>query len=328
MTTPAVGSLRVYIGGVEVASDVKGWTTRWFYKSQVQGELKIDYDVEDDKYYTYIMYDISVDHLHFLKNNMSGNDGKDVITLPYRSPNPPSGRHVYVIECYQQQDLIRVLYDNRKFTAEDRLNYINTNKLKLMATANFQVQPDQLDLSTNNSQFSSAVMLPAAASQVSQNQVNNYDNKNNYNQVNQTNYNNQVSQNQVNQNNYNQANNNVYTNDPPSAPKNTPVDPSKDPPGDMKSPKDSWFKSGELSEGQMKHCRCILEVQSKGGAYNPYAVCARTGEYIHECASHYDWNALPEEDLRAYADLNKIDSSGTRNDVYNRIMQWKAASGK
>lgn len=410
-------SLNVRIGGVLVASDAPDWEPLTFKKSQVQGKLEITWVANDDDYYTYIMYDDTVDHLHYLLNNISRADHTKEIGIPYRSPHPPSGIHNYIVNVYRQMDSknpITDLYPSRTMRLIDLVEYTRKNKLKLEDTTSFHVEPDSLfdELksvpSSNVYNATTGVLIPSiGGNNVNFNQAQNYDRKDVKSEaVNNQGYNqnyNGVGANGVNANNanvnaiappntpntlgpvpapitYNGANNQVYNqnynatngynlnqyysgynggnnannqnynggnnqnynggnnannqnyngvnNANAILSNNPPDDPPTDPPAGKTSPKDIWFKAGELSEDQMKHCRCILEVQAKGSAAEPYAVCRHTGEYIRECAPHYDWSNLPEEEVRAYAALNKINSSGTRQDVLNRIMQWKDANGK
>ena len=117
---------------------------------------------------------------------------------------------------------------------------------------------------------------------------------------------------------------------------------------------DNDIKDGEteiklegMNEQEQKYCRCVLEVAAKQPGqcnmekawfeqrqgetcYNPYAVCANSvGTSSRICGENYNWSALPDEMLTAYANLNNIQVSGySRQEVIRGIMQWKAMKGK
>ncbi len=75
------------------------------------------------------------------------------------------------------------------------------------------------------------------------------------------------------------------------------------------------------SEQEAKFCRCVLHVAAKGSAYSPYAVCAKSvGTTYRWCTENvYDFESMADSDLRAYADLHGIDSTGSREDILQRI---------
>lgn len=88
----------------------------------------------------------------------------------------------------------------------------------------------------------------------------------------------------------------------------------------------------KVDERVGKYCRCVLEVAAKQSetcltnkewgksvegrqCYNPYAVCAKsTGTTSRVCGQNYNYNALPDKLLVAYARLNNI----TVPEPYNR----------
>lgn len=81
-----------------------------------------------------------------------------------------------------------------------------------------------------------------------------------------------------------------------------------------------------LGERQRKYCRCLLEVQEKGSAYNPYGVCTKsTRSQVHSCSSSYDFPAMNLDMLNAYASLHKLSGYNTndRQAALNAINQWK-----
>lgn len=68
--------------------------------------------------------------------------------------------------------------------------------------------------------------------------------------------------------------------------------------------KDLLKQDGSLTEQQQKYCSCLVKVEAEGSARNPYAVCAKTvGTTSRECSAHYNYEAMPNDLLRAY--MNK-----------------------
>lgn len=96
------------------------------------------------------------------------------------------------------------------------------------------------------------------------------------------------------------------------------VDPPADPPSRRKGPYPP-------SEQQKKFCDCVLKVEQKGGAYNPYAVCAHsTGTSYHWCSEQvYNFETMSLSDLQAYAALHNLPTAGTREDLLRRISEMK-----
>jgi hypothetical protein len=84
------------------------------------------------------------------------------------------------------------------------------------------------------------------------------------------------------------------------------------------------------SEEQVKYCDCVLDVEARGGAYNPYAVCAKsTGTTYRWCSDQvYDFPAMSLQDLQSYAALHNLPTAGTREEVLARINEMKAREGK
>ncbi|GAH45988.1 unnamed protein product, partial [marine sediment metagenome] len=90
-----------------------------------------------------------------------------------------------------------------------------------------------------------------------------------------------------------------------------------------KKHKDIFVSGSSLSEDEKKYCSCVLSVASKQsptdlrerkylskfgdykkGKYNPYAVCsASTKSSSRQCGTNYDFEAMPDELLRAYVNL-------------------------
>jgi hypothetical protein len=92
----------------------------------------------------------------------------------------------------------------------------------------------------------------------------------------------------------------------------------------------SMFLVDPPSEQQAKFCRCVIDVQKKGSAYNPYAVCAKSvGTTYRHCSDEvYDFKTMPVQDLQAYAALHKLPMSENREQLLQSIVQMKAAEGK
>ena len=61
------------------------------------------------------------------------------------------------------------------------------------------------------------------------------------------------------------------------------------------------------------------------GSYNPYAVCSKTVPNGHnkECSKHIDYESLDLPTLRTQASLWGLDYNGTREELLNRIKQYK-----
>lgn len=105
------------------------------------------------------------------------------------------------------------------------------------------------------------------------------------------------------------------------------------------------FKEGsDLTEKERKYCSCVLKVAAKqpgecyepekwqrkvGGVkcYNPYPICTksvgRKGRV--NCGSNYDFEAMDDTYLKAYADLNKIEipSPYNREATQAAIIRYK-----
>jgi hypothetical protein len=94
---------------------------------------------------------------------------------------------------------------------------------------------------------------------------------------------------------------------------------------------DFMRQDSHLSEGENKYCRCLLRVEAKGNAYNPYGVCTKsTRHQVRSCSQYYDWAAMSLDMLLAYCTLHKIDTTGltTREAALAAIGRWKASRGE
>ena len=94
---------------------------------------------------------------------------------------------------------------------------------------------------------------------------------------------------------------------------------------------DFILPNAPLTEEQRKYCRCLLRVEERGGAYNPYAVCTSSvGAQVYSCSKYYDWPAMGLNVLLAYAHLHKIDVTDVtdRNSALQAIAKWKSSRGE
>lgn len=96
--------------------------------------------------------------------------------------------------------------------------------------------------------------------------------------------------------------------------------------------KSSYFKTGStLSDAEQRYCRCVLHVKAKGGAYNPYAVCAKSvGTTSRQCGASYDYKNIPGNELQAYAEDKDIPipQPYSKEAMVRNINAWKASKGK
>lgn len=72
--------------------------------------------------------------------------------------------------------------------------------------------------------------------------------------------------------------------------------------------RDRYFKlDADLTDDEKKYCRCVAHVKAKGGAYNPFAVCAKTvGTTSRECGKSFDYHGFSDDELIAYAKDSNI----------------------
>jgi len=99
----------------------------------------------------------------------------------------------------------------------------------------------------------------------------------------------------------------------------------------LKAVSEHGFVLPGLSDRDTKYCRCVLHVAAKGGAYNPYAVCAHsTKGSVHSCSPYYDFEAMPLPELLAYAGQKGITVTdrSSRESAVLAIRDWKASEGK
>ena len=98
-------------------------------ETQIQPELKFNFD--SNKLYTLIMYDpdsVSGTHIHWLVININNNIKNGKILLPYKGPAPPpkSGKHRYIFELYEQENMLNLEpFENRIIAINSLKNQLN-----------------------------------------------------------------------------------------------------------------------------------------------------------------------------------------------------------
>jgi phosphatidylethanolamine-binding protein (PEBP) family uncharacterized protein len=98
-------------------------------ETQIKPELKFNFDT--NKLYTLIMYDpdsVSGTHIHWLVININNNIKNGKILLPYKGPAPPpkSGKHRYIFELYEQENMLNLEpFENRIITINSLKNQLN-----------------------------------------------------------------------------------------------------------------------------------------------------------------------------------------------------------
>jgi len=107
-----------------------------------------------------------------------------------------------------------------------------------------------------------------------------------------------------------------------------------------KKNRDYFNEWNDLTEKEGKYCRCVLHVAAKntatcntshkwgsGACYNPYAVCAKsTKTSVRFCGMRYEWEKIPTEELRAFAELHKmsITAKTTRRELV-KMLRFKTS---
>lgn len=105
-----------------------------------------------------------------------------------------------------------------------------------------------------------------------------------------------------------------------------------------------YFKNKRnLSEREQKFCKCVLHVSAKQPnscnydkawynkrngktCYNPYAVCAKsTGTTSRKCSENYNFENIPDNELKAYGGLKHIPipKKYNRIEMLKNIKTWK-----
>lgn len=112
---------------------------------------------------------------------------------------------------------------------------------------------------------------------------------------------------------------------------------------------DEYFRDPtSLSDQDKKYCRCTLHVAGKQTpkclqnkawfktidgqkCANPYSICAKSTKHTsRECAEHYNWSEIPDQELTGYANLNRIPvpQPYNRQQMLENIITWKQNLGK
>lgn len=106
---------------------------------------------------------------------------------------------------------------------------------------------------------------------------------------------------------------------------------------------EDWYLPNDLPYEKKKFCDCVLKVAGKQTegcleqkawrervdgkiCYNPYPVCAKSvGTTSRECGRYYDFNKIPDIELRGYAALNgiTIPKPYSRGKMISNIIEWK-----
>lgn len=90
--------------------------------------------------------------------------------------------------------------------------------------------------------------------------------------------------------------------------------------------KEHWVSGlGDSNSPESKYCRCLLEVESKGNDYSAYGVChsATHPSGNPHCGQYYNFENLPDAELRAYAKLHSLSTAGTNEQIIDRIYASK-----
>jgi len=86
----------------------------------------------------------------------------------------------------------------------------------------------------------------------------------------------------------------------------------------------------ELSGSQLDYCSCVAKVEERNlehpdRYYNPYAICGHIEHEKGVCGRNMRINEMPLELLQAEANLYKLDTTGSREDLLARLSAYKQA---
>lgn len=107
---------------------------------------------------------------------------------------------------------------------------------------------------------------------------------------------------------------------------------------------DFFKEDSDLTEQQKKYCSCVLDVAGKQTpeclhqrawrkvvagekCYMPWAVCAKSvGTTSRKCAANFNFFNMTDDQLKAYANLNRIDIPRpyNRNSMLENINHYKS----
>jgi hypothetical protein len=301
-----MSGLTLYVKNVQLNNEKDGDKVRLFNKSEIDGSIMIHWETyNDNSFYTIIIvdndapypppYNNNSPYLHYLITNVPRNEiERGNIVMNYISPNPPtfSPPHTYSLILLRQSSMIYPII--RKRENFDLQNFIEDNRLDLREQILFRVYSGDDDNLSNRSYITH------------QNSGNSISRENSPVRM------------------LRGEQNFPYNN--PNPHKSSKIMPN----------------SG-LNPRQEKYCECVLKVAVKnpgscdlekawfekrdgGTCYNPYAVCAKsTGTSYRHCADNYNWDNLEDNELQAYANLNKISIPETysRNKLMDNIVEYK-----
>lgn len=258
--------------------------------------VDIDWQHSNKEMYTLIILDETIRRVHLLISDIQGSNiatGNDVI--PFEYTNPSSGSHTYSVNVFLQEDKISVGSVHRRNRRNFNMNsFARRNGLRLIDSLSFMVGTG----GTQGTRREGTVRSPVRSPERSP--------KRSYH---------------------------------PRTTKET------------HHGHEGYFKPGsDLTPGQEKYCACTLHVAAKQSekcletkswrqtidgetCTNPYAVCAKsTGTSVGrsgKCGKSFNYENLPDLELRAYAYLHniKIPRPFNRQTVLNSIYEWKSKEG-
>jgi hypothetical protein len=106
----------------------------FFLPSQLQDVPKIIINGNPNKYYSLIMYDpdaVGGTFIHWAISNITKNNikiGKTIV--PYKGPAPPpkSGKHRYIFELFEQDNILNIYpLNERRFTIDEMKNIMKVS---------------------------------------------------------------------------------------------------------------------------------------------------------------------------------------------------------
>jgi cobalamin biosynthesis protein CobT len=266
--------------------------------------LNVSWKPELNSLYTMIIRDETIDYLHLLVVNIPGTNIKSGDTImDYQPPNPPSGTHEYTVSIYRQDKRLKF----RRKVTRSRPNLDFTNSFGLIGQASFYVR--SLDESHSDEDHSDE----------DDSDGQNLD-ESHYDESHSDESHSDESHSDESHSDEDHSDGKKSSRSRSPRKKQTDQD------------KKNYFKKGsDLNGDEEKFCRCILHVEEKGGAYNPYAVCAKSvGTTSRKCGENYNYRSIPLDELRAYLKSKgiRVSKNATRSEMLEKIKKWKAKEGK
>jgi len=102
-----------------------------------QGDFTFTYPYKEDKYYTVILYDETVEYLHYLAINIDHDNQLEEV-VEYTPPKPPLQKHKYILYIFEQENLNRAQEVKRR-RPFDLTSFIQSNNLDSVAALPFYV---------------------------------------------------------------------------------------------------------------------------------------------------------------------------------------------